>query len=178
MASASRQEILDALGARLALVAPGVVLTFGDGTTHTCTTTINDLKEWRRHPYAATEVPACAYRDGITRLDPLEFGLRARYQLRVLVAVYLTATAPASAARAAIADILAAVGTDQRLGGICHGTDLVRYQLMLQHSGDVMAAGLVELLITYTERKLAPGGGLLNETGDRLIDENGNVLEW
>lgn len=176
----TRQQILDRLAGRLTSIAPGVVFYYHSGSSHTCTSTIRQVRPWRKNPYSLVELPAIAYRDGVTRLESREHGKPYRYRLQAKMAVYLAGTAPASIARAAMLDMLAAVGSDPRCGGLAHKVELLGCRLLVQQTADVVAAGLLEVAITFTPANgevVQLTGNTLTSDGEALTSD-GEALTW
>lgn len=167
----TRQQILEGLAGRLVQISPGKVFNLADGP-HICGSSINKVQAWRKNPYRISELPAIAWRDGITGREARETGKGYRNRMRVMLAVYLTGNSSSATTRNALQDMLAAIGSDPRCGGLAHRIELQACRMITRTAADVVTAGLVDLSITYTSTITDPVDGLIDEdTWEALIDE-------
>lgn len=147
--SSVRQQIVDALETRLSLITVGKVWTLTSGVTHTCTTAISGVYPWRKLPFTPAQLPAIAFWDSDSTLGDGALSLFT-HKLDIDIIGYLTATAPIDGARALSADIIAAIGSDPRWGGLARYSEITANSLDQQDGGDVVAAAQLKLTIDYT----------------------------
>ena len=146
--SSRRQQIVDAVAGRMALIAPGHSFTLPDGT-YVCGGTIKGVYPWRKKPFSKAEVPAIKFNDEDAQVVP---GPSTQHENRLsftLEAAILSDTT-ASAARALLADIVAAIGSDPRWGGLAYWTDIQSHSVDLEQARDVISG--VQILFTVTYR--------------------------
>jgi hypothetical protein len=151
--SSVRQQLVDALETRLGQIVSGKVWTLPTGATHTCTTTILNVCPWRKTPFSTAQVPAIAFWDTMALPGNSPFG-SFDHRLQVTIAGFISGKAAAdkpavNAARELQADILAAIGSDQRWGGLAQWTELENVPLDMEQEGDVVAACELQLTIYY-----------------------------
>jgi hypothetical protein len=168
----TRQQIVDYLAGRLLLIQPGTQFDFPDGP-YVCQSTIQKVKPWRRNPYSLGELPAVAYRDGLTGIFPAETGRPSRCSMRVIFAAYCTGNTPAGLARQILADMAAAVGSSRRCGGLAHQMQMNGASLALLLQGDVIAGVRLDLSIIFTPAL----GDPLTVDGE-VLTMGGDTIEW
>lgn len=175
----TRQQIIANIAGRLQQIAVGTVFQLPDGE-YVCSNDICQTKPWHKNPFSREQLPAIAWRDGVTRLQQTEYGRPPRYSLRMIMAAYTTGPAPASIGRGLLADMLAAIGSDPRCGGLAHWTEPDYARLLVQPGGAVTAAVELALTIWYTPLvdSIAETYRLLDEHDNLLIDGADDHLTW
>jgi hypothetical protein len=146
--SSIRQQIVDAIATRLRLIHSGHVFTLSDGD-YTCASTPLSVTEWKRVPYGLAQVPAIAFWD--TESDLADGGPIGQFEHRLMLSV-VCFTAGATAiddARAMLADIVAAVGSDPRWGGLATWTEIGNHQLTVDQAADQVSATELKLVVIY-----------------------------
>lgn len=146
--SSIRQQIVDAIETRLGQIAVGKVWTLEDGSTHTCTVASKGVYPWRKVPFSPTQLPAIAIYDGGSTLEDGPIGSFS-HALEVSIVGYIASSSPVNTARELAADILAAVGSDHRWGGLAQWSYVESLPLDIEPAGDVVAAGEIKLTVHY-----------------------------
>ena len=147
--SSVRQQILDAIEARLKLIVAGKVWTLPDGSTRTSATTVKGVYPWRKVPFTPTLLPAIGIWD--TESTPGDATLDGGcHLLQVSVVGFVVGSAAVDSARELSADILAAIGSDTTFGGLVEISTFDRVPLDMEQAGDVVSAG--EIIVTATYR--------------------------
>jgi hypothetical protein len=177
--SSQRQRILDNLAARLLLIQPGHIFTLPSGP-YECQSTINKVQPWRKNPYSLGELPAIAWRDAVAKMDSTDFGLTSGYKLTVAMAVYQAGTTAAAVARQALADMVAAIGSDTRFNGLAVLTRMLKTEFEMTQGGDISAAARLWIEIAYIpsyQPDETHGERELTSDGETLTSD-GTTLEW
>lgn len=145
--SSRRQQIVDAIEARLGQIAPGKVFTLPDGP-YICTSTIKGIHPWRKTAFGKTEVPAIRFRDGDADVEP---GPSTQHEnkLRVVLDASILGSVTASVARALLADVVAVIGSDPKWGGLAYWTDITSHSVDVDQAGDVIEGVQVHFTVTY-----------------------------
>lgn len=176
--SSYRRRIIDSIATRIRAIHPGHHFDLPNGA-YTCQGTITTAQPWRLSPFGSAEIPGVAWRDRAVRASGEPFGIWPRYQLQLAIAGYLSGSAPAAAARTITADLLAAVGSDQRHDGYAEQTFYLGSRLLERTTGDVVAVCQLDFAILYMPVPLADEGNrMLDEVGNILTDESGDTLTW
>lgn len=146
--SSIRQQIVDAVTARFGLIASGYQFPLPAGV-YDCVSSPLGVHLWRRVPFSVAQVPALAIWDTDSILaDDGPIGMH-QHLLTVDILAMVTGSAAIDSARGMMADIVAAVGSDPRWGGLATWTDVGAEEIDLQQAGDVVAGGRITLKITY-----------------------------
>jgi len=147
-----RQQIVDALKARLTTIVAGVSVTDVNGGTHTYITDLGlCVQEWRRENLVDDEQWYVSVRDTKASKDPGEGSEIGKNLRRLTVFVDLVARdeiAP-ELIRAAILDLSVCVGVDPRLGGLCRWIDIDEENLEVIQTADLLAGSSLMLSVTY-----------------------------
>lgn len=171
-----RQEIIDNLAARFALIQQGAVFQLPSGP-YTCNNNINVVKGWKQNPFNTSELIGIAFRDALTEISYPDFA-RPLYTIRFGAVAYLSGTAVASRARSILEDMLATVGSSGRCGGLAKSVWPNRVRLNVGIKGDVVGAAMVGFTISYHPR---PGTekeeGLLT-AGPDILSAGDIDLSW
>lgn len=146
--SSIRQQIMDAIETRLKLIVAGKVWTLDDGATHTCTVTVKGVYPWRKVPFTPAMLPAIGIWDTASTLEDAPFG-SFNHALEVNIVGVIAASSPVATARELTADMLAAVGSDPKWGGLAKWTIVEAMPLDMEPAGDVIAAGQLKLTVHY-----------------------------
>ena len=147
--SSKRQQIVDAVAARLGQIAVGKVWTLQDGASRTCTTAVKGVHPWRKIPFSSAMLPAIGFWD--TESTPGEATLDGGcHLLQISVVGFVSGDASTDSARELNSDIMAAIGSDTTFGGLAELSIFNRVPLDMEQAGDVVSAG--EILITVTYR--------------------------
>lgn len=145
--AATRQQIIDAIQTRMKQIAPGFVFTL-PSAAYTCGSTIKDVYQWRKVPFSLAQVPAIEFRDTDDKVHPGP-STQHEHRLHIGLDVYFTGSAAVAAGRAAMQDIIAAIGSDPRWGGLARWTDIDDSNLDMEQSGDIIAGVQVNFTVTY-----------------------------
>ena len=145
--SSVRQQIVEAMQTRLGLIAADYVFTLNDGD-YTCTVSPVSVSNWRRVPYTLNQVPAIAFWDTAQSLGEGPFG-RFEHRLEVSVAGYVAGSASIDSARALLADICAAIGSDPRWGGLAKWTEITDQNIRSEQEGDIITGCQCTLIVVY-----------------------------
>ena len=145
--SSTRQQIVDAIAARLALIAPGHVVTLPDGD-YTCSATVKGIYPWRKKAFSKAEVPVIKFTDDDANVGP---GPASQHENKLSINLegIILADTTASAARALLADVVAAIGSDPRWGGLAYWTELTSHSIDVEQAGDVISGVQVMFTVTY-----------------------------
>lgn len=135
-----RQQIVNALDARLKSIL--VINGYGSdlGTT---------VSAWRTRPMSPTEEMALVYRDTTAPKTAAEVGRHA-HTLTVEMSLVVQDDTPAETVRDLIADIVAAIGSDPRFGGLARWSTLVSDELTVMQDSGHLAGAALTWEITYT----------------------------
>ena len=147
MTASNRQQLVDAIEARLGSIAPGVVFMLPDGT-YTCQGTIEGVFPWRKAKFSQSEVPAIKMSDTDAKTTPGPSTMH-EHKLQVDLELYVLGKTSASAIRSLMADVVAAVGSDPRWNGLAYWTDIDGHTVDVEQAGDVVSAALINLTVTY-----------------------------
>lgn len=147
MPDSIRQQLVDAVAARLETIAPGVSFQLPDGE-YLCSSSLKGVYPWRKAPFSKAEVPAVKIEDGDARTIPGP-STKHEHKLQLDLQIVMLGSTSASAARSLMADIIAAVGSDPRWGRLAYWTDIDGHNLDIEQAGDVISGGEIHLTITY-----------------------------
>lgn len=174
-----RQRILENIAARLNLIRPGAVFQLSGGL-YICSTAVNRVQAWRKNPYTPAELPAIAWRDQVTKLSSEEFRNAYIYKLRCVFAAYLKGQTASSQAREILADMLAAVGSDSRCGGLARKTEINKTSLVLAQQAEIIAGARLDMTVTYypANPDLEPVSDNTLMAGGAELAAGGVILEW
>ena len=95
------------------------------------------------------------------------------------MAGYLAGATPTSAARQLLADMLAAIGTDPRFGGLARWTEPRRLDLRVGQAADIIAGCLLTIDIIYASAldETVPNDHILTAAGE-ILTAAGEALTW
>ena len=147
MTVSRRQQLVDAIEARLGQIAPGVVFTLPDGS-YTCSSSINGIYPWRKAAFGKTEVPAIRFTDDNADAKPGP-STQHEHKLKITAEGVVVGTTSASTARAMMADMVACIGSDPRWGGLAYWTELDSHAIDLEQAGDTIAGLQINFTVTY-----------------------------
>ena len=147
MTDSYRQQLVNAIAARLATIAPGVVFQLSDGP-YTCQSTIKGVYPWRKVPFSKAEVPAIKMDDADAKTTPGPSTMH-EHKLAVDLEVHTLGATAASVVRAIMADIVAAIGSDPRWGRLAYWTDLDSHTIDVEQAGDIIGAAQINITVTY-----------------------------
>lgn len=142
-----RQQIVDAIAARLATISMGKVFTLPDGD-YVCQNSIKGVFPWRKTPFNQQELPAIEFWDASSEDEPGPSGQH-EHRLPIVLQVSTPGAEPASIARSLMEDIVAAIGSDTRWGGLASWTDITAHGLMVEKAGDVIAGAQILFTVRY-----------------------------
>jgi len=142
-----RQQLVDAIEARLKDIANGVVFNLPDGA-YVCQNNINGVYPWRKTPFNPNELPAIEFWDASSDDSPGASGQH-EHQLPIVLQVSTAGSQPASVARTLMEDIVAAIGSDPRWGNLASWTDITGHGLMIEKAGDVIAGAQILFTVRY-----------------------------
>ena len=145
--SSYRQQIADAIQARLETILPGKVFNLPSGA-YTCTSTISTAYQWRKTVFSKADLPGVCFRDEDADVVPGPVGIHESHMKIALEAIMAPSTL-ATTARAMLADIVAAIGSDPRWGGLAYWTDIHSHSIDLDQAGDAIPACQVLFTVTY-----------------------------
>ena len=142
-----RQQIVDAIEARLELIQPGYTVTLPDGP-YVCSSTVTKAFPWRKAPFSKTERPGVRFMDEDADVQP---GPSTQHEskLNFTLEGMMSGTTSASSARALLADVVAVIGSDPRWAGLAYWTDIHTHAVDLEQAGDVISACRVLFTVTY-----------------------------
>ena len=153
-----RQQIVNAIAAKLGTIAPGVTFTLQGGTSRTCTTILARAPDgspgvysWRKAPFSKAQIPAINFRDEDAAIECKNFSNQDN-RMKVTVEGLAPSDITASAARNLLADIVAAFCSDPRWGGLTGQggwTNVTSQAIDLEQAGDVISACEASFVITY-----------------------------
>jgi hypothetical protein len=167
-----RQQIINNISGRLLQIAPEFVFQLPD-EQYTCQTSVARVEPWRLNSFRLDELPAIAWRDGITSITFEEYN-RPIYHLKMGLVAYLARATVTSRARTLLQEMAAAVMSSPRCGGLARWTEIVRHDLNLIPAADVIAAARLDITIRYSPLagSIEPITGLVDEdTWQTLMDE-------
>ena len=147
MSDSIRQQIMDAIEARLGGIAPGVTFQLPDAS-YLCQGTIKGVYPWRKAKFSQSEVPAIKMSDTDAKTFPGP-STKHEHKLQVDLELYVLGNTSTSAVRSLMADVVAAIGSDPRWGGLAYWTDLDGHTIDVEQAGDVVSAGLINITVTY-----------------------------
>lgn len=139
-----REQIAENIKSRLETIRPGLVI-----GSRTCETALKGAHLWRKVPLLPTDCPAVIVydtsaeqqTDGVLGMDT--------YNLQLDIVGLVTQSAPMSAIRGLLADILAVIGSDYTHGGLCFHTVIRTQNIIREDAGDIVAAVELGLTISY-----------------------------
>lgn len=137
-----RQDIVDAIETRLKTITTGGGYSTQIGSK---------VYPWRKTAVQVSEVPCLCFWD---QQADVEFEGRAigtrQHNLAVEVVVFVKSATTAAQARAALQDVVAAIGTDDTLGGLADRCELTAHELTMEVDGDICGAGRIAFTVQYT----------------------------
>jgi hypothetical protein len=147
-----RQQIIDAVSARLKLIKVGKTFSLG-GVATACASNIGDSVEvWRTRPLGDREGWALILRDMAAPIDRSAEGATVGshlHRLTVRADLLVKDRAAPEMVRDILADVLLAVGSDPRWGGLARWTDVETTDIEVDDTGARMAGASVAMTITY-----------------------------
>lgn len=144
-----RQNIIDAIAARLGLIASGHVFTLETGGSYTCATSPAVVAVWRKTPFTPAQFPAVGIWDTRSTLDREGIVGAFTHLLEVSIVGFLASSAPIGTARDLQADIVAAIGSDPRWSGLADETIVEELPMDAAQGGDIVAAVEIRVTIRY-----------------------------
>lgn len=148
--SSVRQQIVDAIAARLVQIAPGKVWSLPDGP-YTCTSAPKSVTPWRRVPYSPAQVPAIAFWDADSAHGEPPLAHH-EHRLGITIVGFVAGNAAIDTVRALLADMVAAVGSDPRWGGLADWTEIDSQDIDVEQAGDVIAGCQISITVVYRTR--------------------------
>jgi len=134
---ATRQLIVDALETRLKGIA-----------------TFTTVEVWRSSPFGLEEMPALNIRDTTDAMPYDGIGTSRRdHALTVELEVSFSGSTSAAAARQIIADVIAALGSDETFGGLAFETLVDAAEMSLEELGKILSVASINLTIRYRSEK-------------------------
>jgi hypothetical protein len=147
MSDSARQLLVDRIVTRLKSIAPGVVFQLPDGP-HTCSETIKDVYPWRKAEFSPAEVPAIRLQDGDASTKPGP-STKHEHDLDITLDLVTLGKVSASQVRTMMADVVAAIGSDPRWGGLAWWTEINGHELDVEQAGNTIAAAQIRLTVKY-----------------------------
>jgi len=152
MAATIRQQIIDAIAARLKLIQLGDSFTV-NGATVSCRSNIGDSVEiWRTRPLGDKEGWAVVVRDLTGPIDRTGEGAeigRHLHRLAVKIDIVVKDRTAPDLVREMLADVMTAIGSDPKWGGLARWTDVEESALEVDDTGARMAGASLSLTVTY-----------------------------
>lgn len=145
--SSKRQQIVDAIEARLKGIAYGLTLQLPDGP-YICQNTIKGVYPWHKAAFNQAQLPAIEFWDANADTSPGPASQH-EHELPIILQVSTPGVQPASIARTLMQDIIAAIGSDPKWGGLAYWTDITGHGLMVEKAGDVIAGAQVLFTVKY-----------------------------
>lgn len=145
--STVRQQIVDAIDTRLKLIAPGHQFTLPSGV-HTCGSTILGVYQWRKVPFSANQVPAIEFRDTDADTEPGP-STQHEHKLQIELDIFFKGGTALADGRTALADVIAAIGSDPRWGGLARWTDIASPNINMDQAGDIIAGVQLNFTVSY-----------------------------
>jgi len=142
-----RQQLIDAIEARLETITVGKVFALRSGD-YVCQNTIKGVYPWRKTPFNPHELPAIEFWDASAETSPGEASRHA-HELPIVLQVSTVGSQPASIARTLMEDIIACIGSDPRWGGLARWTNITAHGLMVEKAGDVVAGAQILFTVEY-----------------------------
>lgn len=142
-----RQQIVDAIVDRLKTIIPGKVFTLDSGS-YTCQSSIIDVYPWRKTAFSAAELPAIRLEDADADVEPGASGQH-EHKLHLSLEGAVLKSTTAAAARAMVSDVLAAIGSDVKWGGLARWTDINSHSIDLEQAGDIISGFQILITVTY-----------------------------
>ena len=142
MADAIAQQIMDAIGTRLA----DITVTNGYASNAG-----NSIFADRVTPLIETELPGIVYRDPDEDEEALTFG---SHQMTMKVEIEIMAygaTAPKDVRNKLVADVKKAVRVDLSWGGLALDTRITGRSMQIEHMERLIASAVIRLEIDYRE---------------------------
>lgn len=146
-----RQNIVDAIDARLKLIRTGHVFTIpATGRTRTVVSDIGAaVFPWRKTTVADGEAALCFYDlDADTTAEGVEYG-KDEHSLRVRAVVYLHGKSTAPQARTALADLTAAIGADPKWSGLARWTEITGHAVAMEQDGQIVGGVTLDFRVVY-----------------------------
>lgn len=143
MAASIRQQLVDAVDARLKTIAPGVV--FGD---RTCASEVSSVFFDQNRSLNQRELPALVYADGDAEVESLEHG-RYDNHLKFKLVGICTGKTPAAIARTLMQDVVACLISDRKWGGLARWTAITSHALNEELAGEIVDFISIGFTITY-----------------------------
>jgi len=144
MADSIRQQIMAAFITRMKTITTANGYTINLGT---------DVREWRAASIEASELPFMVVRDVTDTMPEVSTGGRRDHQLEVEIDVLFASSTSVKDARNIVADIAAAIGTDETFGSLAYNTDLVSASLELEQTDKIYTGAQVALVIMYRSER-------------------------
>lgn len=151
--STIRQQIVDAIDTRLKLIAPGHQFTLPSGV-HTCATQLKDFAgekgvwQWRKVQFSLNQVPAIEFRDTDADTEPGP-STQHEHKLQIELDIFFKGGTALADGRTALADVIAAIGSDPRWGGLARWTDINNPNINMDQAGDVIAGVQLNFTVSY-----------------------------
>ena len=145
-----RQQLVDAIVTCLGQITPGKVWTLPDGS-YTCSSQPKSVTAWRCTPFSVVEVPAIAIWDSEGNFGDAPIA-HFEHRLVIHLAGYVVGANAAVAARAMLADMAAAIGSDQTWGGLARWTEISNQQLNAEQAADVVVGCEMNIVVVYRTR--------------------------
>lgn len=145
--SSKRQQIVDAIEARLSEIAYGVTFQLPDGP-YTCQNTIKGVYPWHKTTFNPAQLPAIEFWDANAETSPGEASQH-EHELPIVLQVSTVGSQPASVARTLMEDVIACIGANRKWGGLAYWTDITGHGLMVEKAGDIIAGAQVLFTVKY-----------------------------
>lgn len=144
-----RQQIIDALAARLATIGPATTFTLSDGP-YTCGTTLGGggVVGWRKVAVSPAQCPAINFYDDDVEITGNPIGHH-EHRMTVTIVGLLAGSDGLEDGRQLMADIVAVIGSDPRWGGLANWTDIEQQNISMEQMGDICVGCDIRIAITY-----------------------------
>ncbi len=141
----ARQQIVDAVTARLQTITKANGYSLDIGTR---------VFPWRKRPLAVNEVPAICFEDGHAAMQTQTLGGTTSHSLEFTIDLFVAGKTTATQARSGLADIMAALATDETFGGLVVDFSPGSHEITMLVEGDICGAGS---LVFHLEYYTGPG---------------------
>lgn len=141
MADSIRQQIMTAFEARLATITTGNGYSSNLG---------KNVFGWRKTTIGQNEMPCVIVRDLTAKVtyDDAPIG-HVNNRLQVMIEALFTGALTAAQARNALNDLISAIGTDPRFGGLVLETHILEHELDLQAAEHISGGVSVTVEMVY-----------------------------
>ena len=147
-----REQIINALKTRMELISVSDTVPLNKGT-YTFITSVATVDIWRLASVEEDDVQSIEIRDLADPLESQGITNRTDHNLGIELSIATKDSTASTLARNAMQDVLAAIGTDQTLGGLAYHIEVTQRAFEVEEESNLFAGAIIGLVVKYRTDK-------------------------